>query len=176
MPIIQPLEDGQIQEKGWEGILRRCRELQVPDELFPRILARAPGYASAIHDAMHMSHAEGNVDHKLKEIIRVQLARRAGDTYYANLRSEKARAEGLTEDLIEAGCGDFEGDPRFTPAEKWALRYAWLMYREPKKLDKAFYDEGKKHWSEAQIMELGGMIALHYGMQIFMRALGTAYR
>ena len=65
----------------------------------------------------------------------------------------------------------FENDPQFTEAEKWALRYAFLMYREPKKLNKDFYDEGKKHFSEAQIMELGGMIALHYGMQVFMRTL-----
>lgn len=173
MPIIRPLEDDQIKEKGWDRILRRCREVQAPDELFVRILAHAPGYAKAIHDAMHMSHAEGNVPHKLKEIIRIQLARRAGDTYFANLRSEKAKKEGLTEELIEAGCGDFETDLRFTPAEKWALRYAWLMYREPKKIDKAFYEEGKRHWSEAQIMELGGMIALHYGMQAFMRTLGA---
>lgn len=171
MPIIQPLDKDKVEEKGWERILRRCKEVGVPDDLFPRILAHAPGYAKALHDAMYLSHAEGGMDHKLKEIIRIQLARLAGDTYFANLRSEKAKEEGLTEELIEAGCGDFENDPQFSEAEKWALRYGWMMYREPKKLNKAFYDEGKKHWSEAQIMELGGMIALHYGMQVFMRTL-----
>ena len=171
MTIIPPLEDHQVQEKGWEEVLRRCREVRTPDELFVRILARAPGYAKAIHDAMYLSHVEGNVDHKLKEIIRIQLARRAGDTYFAQLRSEKAKKEGLTEGLIEAGCADFRNDPRFTPAEKWALSYAWLMYREPQKLDQRFYDEGKKYWTEAQIMELGAMIALHYGMAVFMRTL-----
>ncbi len=45
------------------------------------------------------------------------------------------------------------------------------MYREPEKVDAAFYDEGKRHFTEAQIMELGGMIAVHYGMQVFMRTL-----
>jgi alkylhydroperoxidase family enzyme len=174
MPIVQPLDRDQVREQGWERILRRCEETQAPDDLFVRILARAPGYAKAIHDAMHMAHAEGNVPHALKEIIRVQLARRAGDTYFANLRSRKAIEGGLTEELVEAGCSpDFETDPGFTPAEKWALRYAWLMYREPKRINKAFYEEGKRHWSEAQIMELGGMIALHYGMQVFMRTLGA---
>ncbi len=171
MPIIEPMDKEKVEEKGWERILGRCGEVGAPDELFPRILAHAPGYAKGIHDAMHMSHAEGGVDHKLKEIIRVQLARKAEDTYFANLRSRKAKKEGLTEDRIEAGCGDFENDPGFTGAEKWALRYAWLMYREPKKVNKEFYDEGKKHFSEAQIMELGGFIALHYGMQVFMRTL-----
>lgn len=171
MPIIEPLKKDEVKEKNWAKILRRCEEIQAPDDLFVRILARAPGYANALHDAMYQSHAEGNVDHKLKEIIRIQLARHAKDTYFANLRSRKALAEGLTEERIEAGCGDFENDPQFTEAEKWALRYAYLMYRDPAKVNGAFYDEGKKHWSEAQIMELGGMIALHYGMQVFMRTL-----
>jgi hypothetical protein len=34
-----------------------------------------------------------------------------------------------------------------------------------------FYDEMKKYWSEAQIMELGAFIAFHYGMAMFMRSL-----
>jgi hypothetical protein len=35
------------------------------------------------------------------------------------------------------------------------------------------YADLKRHWSEAQIMELGGFIAFHYGMQVFMRTLGA---
>ncbi len=171
MPIIDPKPRDQIEDKGFDKLLDRCEEIQAPDALFPKILAHAPGYAKALGDAMHISHAEGGVDHSLKEIIRIQLARKAEDTYFANLRSGKARKEGLTEERIEAGCGDFESDPKFTGAEKWALRYAHTMYREPGKVNKAFYEEGKKHFTEAQIMELGGFIALHYGMQVFMRTL-----
>ena len=171
MPIIEPLDKDQVNDKGFEKVIARCEDLGAPDTLFPCILAHAPGYAKGLHDAMHISHAEGGVDHKLKEIIRVQLARKAEDPYFANLRSQKAKKEGLTEAKIEAGCGDFENDSDFTPAEKWALRYAWLMYREPEKVNKTFYEEGKKHFSEAQIMELGGFIALHYGLQVFMRTL-----
>jgi hypothetical protein len=47
------------------------------------------------------------------------------------------------------------------------------MYRSPDEIDSAFYDEGKRHFSEAQIMELGGMIAIHYGMQRFMATIPT---
>ena len=171
MPFIEPLSNNLNSQPGFGKLLKRSEEIQVPDELFVRILAHAPGYAKALHDAMHMSHVEGNVSHKLKEIIRIQLSRKAEDTYFSNLRSEKAKEEGLTEDRIEAGCGNFENDSEFTCAEKWALRYAYLMYREPKKVNADFYDEGKKYYSEAQIMELGSFIALHYGMQVFMRTL-----
>ena len=124
------------------------------------------------------SHAEGNVDHKLKEIIRISLARIAGDAYFAGLRSAKAQRQGLDEQAIEAGAGKHEAEPALTPAEKCALRYAKLMYLDASKVDAAFYAEMKTHFSEAQIMELGAFIALHYGMQVFMRTLGagTAHR
>lgn len=157
--------------EGLEEVLETSDRSGVPDELFIRILAHAPGYAEAIHDAMHTAHVGGNVDHRLKEIIRIQLARTAEDPYFSGLRSTKAVDEGLTEEMIDAGSGDFESDDRFTDAEKWAFRYAHLMYRSPEKIDSSFYDEGKRHFSEAQIMELGGMIAIHYGMQRFMASL-----
>ena len=63
------------------------------------------------------------------------------------------------------------GQQQFSAAEKWALRYASLMFTAPTKIDKAFYDEGKTHYTEAQIMELGAFIAFHYGMQLFMGTL-----
>jgi len=171
--IIDPISGDDATRRGLDGILESSVREGIGDELFLRIVGHVPGYAEALHDAMHVSHVEGNVDHKLKEIIRIQLAKTADDRYFAGLRSAKAVREGLTEERIEAGCDDFDNDPRFTAAEKWALRYAYLMYRAPEQVDKAFYDEGKHHYSEAQIMELGGMIALHYGMQLFMRTLAT---
>ena len=113
----------------------------------------------------------GAVDHRLKEVIRVQLARTAGDPYFAALRSSTARAAGLAEDTIAAAAGKPGDDPRFTPAERWALAYAREMYLNPEKIDAAFYAEGKRHYTEAQIMELGAFIAFHYGMQAFARTL-----
>jgi alkylhydroperoxidase family enzyme len=47
------------------------------------------------------------------------------------------------------------------------------MYLAPEQVDAAFYAELKRHYSEAQIMELGAFIAFHYGMQAFMRTLGA---
>ena len=124
--------------------------------------------------ALLMSHAKGNVDHRLKEIIRILLARFAGDPYFAALRSRKAREIGLNEERIEAGCGNYEDSDLFTEAEKCALRYADQMYLDATKIDAAFYAELKTHFTEPQIMELGAFIAFHYGMQMFMRSLGAA--
>jgi alkylhydroperoxidase family enzyme len=173
-PIIEPLSKADITDAGLQKMLQQAEKLRAPDPLFLLIVGRVPSYAKALFRAMCEAHFKGNVDHQLKEIIRIQLARRAGDSYFANLRSQVALSAGLTEARIEAGCGDFANDPQFTPAEKWALRYSYLMYRTPRKLDKAFYDEGKTLFTEAQIMEIGGLIAIHYGMQVFMQTLKVA--
>jgi alkylhydroperoxidase family enzyme len=172
MPNIQPLKLEEVEDPELRDLIVRCQALGVPDEQLPLILARVPSYAKAGLRAMLMSHTQGNVDHRLKEIIRVQLARFAGDPYFGRLRSRKAMAEGLDESTIEAGCGDYDDDDRFSEAEKLALRYADLMYLAPERIDKAFYDELKQHYSEPQIMELGAFIAFHYGMQCFTRTLG----
>lgn len=171
MPDIAPLPVEAIRDPELLDLMAKCEKLGVPDALFPRIVARVPSYAKAFLRAMVMSHAEGHVDHKLKEVIRILLARFAGDPYFAALRSAKARDAGVTEEIIEAGCGDYEDSPLFSEAEKCALRYADQMYLDPTKVDEAFYAEFKRHYTEAQIMELGAFIAFHYGMQVFMRTL-----
>ena len=161
-----------MSEAKLDKIRAQAVELGAVDENFIRVLSQVPGYTEALFDSLTRSHVDGAVDHKLKEIIRIMLARQAGDAYFGTLRSKPAAAAGLTEEMIEAGCGDFEADARFSAPEKWALRYAKLMYTKPKSVDTAFYAEGKSHYSEAEIMEIGTFIAFHYGMQVFTRATG----
>ena len=171
MTIIEPVPLSRLDKEKFQTRLKLAQELMVPDTLFIQIMAHAPGYGEALFDAMYQSHAIGNVDHALKEIIRIQLARITKDNYFGTLRSKKALDLGLTEARIEAGYGDFEIDPQFSEAEKWALKYSKLMYTEPKKVNTDFYNIGKTFYSEPEIMELGAFIAFHYGMQMFMRTL-----
>ncbi len=168
---IEPIDRDEAEAKGLAERMAQFESLSDDDAAFLRILARTPEYAEALWDAMAEALFEGGVDHQLKEIIRIQLAVTAGDPYFAGLRSKRALEAGLTEDRIAAGQGDFANDPQFDQAEKWALDYAHRMYRTPETVDAAFYQQGKQHWSEAQIMELGGLIAIHFGMQAFMASL-----
>jgi hypothetical protein len=46
---------------------------------FGVVIARAPEQAVPLMRALIMSHAQGNVDHSLKEIMRILLARFAND-------------------------------------------------------------------------------------------------
>jgi hypothetical protein len=172
MTRIAPLPRESISSPEMRELIAQGEALGVPDDLFPRILARAPAQAVPVMRAMLISFTQGNIDHKLKEIVRVLLARFADDKYFASLRSKKAQAMGLTEKRIDEGCFEYEDDSKgFSEAEKIALRFADMMYLDANQIDKAFYDEMKKHWSEAQIMELGSFMVCYYGMATFMRSL-----
>lgn len=174
MSHIAPIPREAITDPEMIELIAQSEKLGMPDDLFPRIIARTPEQPKPLMRALLLSHAQGNVDHRLKEIIRVLLARFANDKYFAALRSRKAQDMGLTEARIDAGCYEYESDASFTEAEKWALRYADQMFLDATKIDAAFYNELKKHYSEPQIMELGAFIAFHYGMQMFMRSIGAA--
>jgi alkylhydroperoxidase family enzyme len=173
MTHIAPLSLEAITDPEMHDLMAQSKTLGVPDDLFPRIVARAPEQAKSFMRALLMSHVQGAVDHRLKEVIRILLARFVGDSYFAALRSRKAREMGLDEERIEAGCSNYEDSNSFTAAEKCALRYADQMYLDATKIDAAFYEELKTLFTEPQIMELGAFIAFHYGMQMFMRSLGA---
>jgi len=69
---------------------------------------------------------------------------------------------GVTEaDLDDAD--DYEGSTRLTAAEKCALRYADQMQKDPRVIGKAWYEELLRHYSEAEVMELGVFVALNLG-------------
>lgn len=170
MPTIEPIPLDDLDQTVAQT-LESFKRLGGDDTVFPQIVAHAPGYFQAIWGAMAEALFEGNVDLHLKELMRIQLATAAGDSYFSELRSIEAMESGLTEDRIAAGLGDFEHDPQFNEAEKWALRYAYTMYRRPEAIDRSFYDAGRVHFTEAQIMEMGGLIAIHYGLAVFMSTL-----
>ena len=171
MSRLAPLELDQIEDPELRDLTARCVELGVPDELFPRIIARVPEQAKALLAVMLELHTQGTVDHQLKEIIRIQLARFVEDPYFSALRSKQAIAAGLTEERIDAGCDDYEDSELFTEAERMALRFADQLFLDPDKVDAIFYDQMREHWTEAQIMEIGTFLAIYHAAHLFMKTL-----
>ena len=102
-----------------------------------------------------MSHAQGNVDHRLKEIIRILLARFANDKYFAALRSRKARDMGLTEERIDAGCYEYEDDAVHRGGEmRAAIRRSDVSRRDARSTRLSTMNS-RSIGTEPQIMELG---------------------
>jgi alkylhydroperoxidase family enzyme len=78
------------------------------------------------------------------------------------VRSAAARQLGVTEgDLDDAD--DYERSTKLTEGEKLALRYADQMQRDPAVITGEWYDELRRHYTEAQVMELAVFVALNLG-------------
>lgn len=66
---------------------------------------------------------------------------------------------------------DYASSPRFTEAEKLALRYSEWMALDPERVGPAFYEELRRHYSEAEIVELGAFIGFNIGFHTFFGTL-----
>jgi alkylhydroperoxidase family enzyme len=112
---------------------------------------------------------EGVCDHAIKELCRVYVSRSVKCEYCGNQRSEKARAEGLSEaqydDLL-----NFEKSERLTEREKAALAYAEAITWRLESSDELWERLGR-HFSEPELVELGCFIALTMGQQSWLRLL-----
>jgi hypothetical protein len=52
-----------------------------------------------------------------------------------------------------------------------ALEYSELMQFDPDRIDAAFYDRLRRHYSDAEIVELGAFIGFNVGYHTFFRTL-----
>jgi alkylhydroperoxidase family enzyme len=77
------------------------------------------------------------------------------------VRYAGARQAGLTEVKI-AALDDLASD-LFSPRERAALTFADLMATDHHKIDDAVFAELRRHFSEAEIVELGMSAALFIG-------------
>jgi hypothetical protein len=87
------------------------------------------------------------------------------------VRSASAKREGLTEEMIDEGIENYKESDKFTDAEKVALEYSELIQFEPEKIDAAFYEKLRKHYTEEEIVELGSFIGFNVGYHTFFRTL-----
>lgn len=77
----------------------------------------------------------------------------------------------MTEDLLDEGIDAYATSPNYTEKEKLALRYSELMATEPDAINDAFFTELRKHYTEAELVELGSFIGFNIGYHTFFGTL-----
>ena len=77
----------------------------------------------------------------------------------------------MTEELLDEGIEHYATSERFSAADKIALRYSELMATDPERVDAAFFDELRRHYSDEEIVELGAFIGFNLGYHTFFGTL-----
>lgn len=116
----------------------------------------------------------GVLPHKLKEMCRIKISVAHQCGYCSTVRSHVAKAEGLTEDMIDDAFGNFQASSKFTAREKASLHYAGLFKQGEHAIDKdEVYAELQKHFNDEEIIELGLFCAETDGVGKFVKSLNV---
>jgi alkylhydroperoxidase family enzyme len=167
---ISYVDPSTIADPAMLAELDRCAREGTPRPESQAIRAHVPATFWSFANTWQSVFREGVVDHALKELCRVYVSRSVKCEYCGNQRSVKSQHQGLVEadykDLL-----DFEHSARYDARQKAALAYAeTITWDLP--ADDALWQRLHRHFSEAELVELGYFIAITMGQQRWLRTLG----
>ena len=133
MPRLRYIEEAEKTPRTRE-LIESAQKTGAPDPRVVSIMARGKlGIAWVEYWNKLLYH--GVLPHKLKEMCRIKISVAHQCGYCSTVRSNVAKAEGLTEDMIN-DLFSYQTSKQFTAREKAALRYADLFKQGEHAIDK----------------------------------------
>jgi alkylhydroperoxidase family enzyme len=102
---------------------------------------------------------ESKVDRGLKRLLAYAASRTVGDAYSMAHTASGALHFGVAAEKL-AAVTDFEASPLFSDAERAAFDFAVAASSSPNAVSNSTVTEMRKYWSEDQIVEILGVIAM----------------
>ena len=167
MPRFRFVEDRELDAEK-RALIASAERTGAPDPRVVRIMVRSSAGMAWVKCWNSVLY-EGKLPHKLKEMcrIRISVAHKCG--YCSTVRSNVAKAEGLSEELVNDLLNE---GAKLSAREKAALEYADLFKSGDDAIDSdAVYQELRKHFSEEEIIELGMLCAQTVGVGRLVRSL-----
>lgn len=146
----------------------RLRDAVKPDQLsdleqgLTRFFAHCPDQALGLMQFGRALKLGRSLPERLVELMRLRIAFFNQCRSCMAIRYSDAVADGLTEDLVCSLERPQEARD-LTDAEKVAIRFGELMATDHLSISDALFDELRKHFSEAEIVELGMTCAFFVG-------------
>ncbi len=174
MPRISYTDPASVTDPVQAGYLQDARLHGTPRLESQSIRAHVPAVLETFSQAWQRTFREGVLDHNVKELARVFIAKSLDCGYCAGQRSHVAAAGGLTEreydDVIE-----FRESAVLNEREKTALRWAEAIAWDPALADDELWAQLHQHFTEPELVELGFFIGLTMGQQRFLKTLGLRH-
>jgi AhpD family alkylhydroperoxidase len=149
----------------WDPELRAAVHL---DAMLPfqrngmEISAHAPHMAKAMGAFFAISKAGQTLPPRLIELVRLRIAFHNQCRSCMAMRYQSGIDDGVTEDLVCSLEKPMEA-PDLTDAERAALAYADLFANNHLAIDDKVYDNLRKYFTEAEIVEFGMFVASFVG-------------
>lgn len=120
----------------------------------PKLVKALAQMASAVWDK------ESEVNLGFKRLVAYMASRTHGCNYSMAHAAEAAHRVGMDDAKLEAVV-EYRTSPLFTEAERAALDFAVAAASQPNRVTDELFDRMKQHWSDAQIVEIAGAVALN---------------
>jgi len=171
MPRLRYIEENEKTSHTHE-LIESAKRTGAPDPQVVRLMARSP-LGIAWVEYWNKLLYQGVLPHKLKEMCRIKISVAHQCGYCSTVRSNVAKSDGLTEDII-SDLFDRVGSTRFSAREKAALHYADLFKQGEHAIDKdQVYADLAKHFTDEEIIELGLFCAEVDGVGKFVKSLNV---
>lgn len=157
-PRLAPLPPDHTPELKDQFEVARKRMGFVPNSMLimqrnPKLARGFGALSSAVWDP------DGKVDLGLKRLLAHVSSRAAGCKYCMAHTAEGASKLGVEQQKLDA-VWDYQSSPLFNAAERAALDVAVAAGCVPNAVTDAMFLELRKHWSDDQVVEIVGTIAL----------------
>jgi AhpD family alkylhydroperoxidase len=163
MPRIGYIEESK-KTPQIRSMIESAEKTGAPDPRVVSIMTRSEVGAAWV-ECRNKTLYSGVLPHKLKELCRIKISVAHQCGYCSTVRSNVAKAEGLTENMIIDLASAYRTSKYFTAREKAALHYAELFKQGEHAIDRdEVYDELKQHFSDEEIIELGLLCGMTDGV------------
>ena len=153
-------------------LIESAKRTGAPDPRVVSLMTRSP-LGIAWVEYWNKLLYQGVLPHKLKEMCRIKISVAHQCGYCSTVRSNVAKAQGLTEETIN-DLFEYAGSKRLSEREKAALHYADLFKQGEHAIDKdQVYADLAKHFSDEEIIELGLFCAEVDGVGKFVKSLNV---
>ena len=154
--------------------MERCQREGTPRPESSAVRAHVPACFWFFANSWRDIFRNGVLEHPIKELCRLYVSRSVQCEYCGNQRSVKAAQSGaVIEDHVK-DLLNFESSKNYDDRQKAALAYAeaivWHL-----QTDDAFWERLNRHYTEAELVELGCMIGLTLGQQSWLRLLNIEH-
>jgi alkylhydroperoxidase family enzyme len=174
MPHISYVDPDTVTDPELRAIIERARTFGTPRPESQAIRLHHPEVMKAFNQAWEVFFRQGVTDHAIKELCRLYISKSVQCEYCGGQRSVLAREQGATEAQVDEIL-EFESSDRFDERERAALEWAMAIAWDPTLAADDLWERLHRHFSEAQLVELGHFIALTLGQQRFLKTLGIRH-
>jgi alkylhydroperoxidase family enzyme len=122
---------------------------------FGSVLAHQPAIAASFFALYGRFWDSDVLSARVKEVARMRNARVTECGFCRNVRFDKALGQGLVEEVVDDITDSYESSARLTDAEKAALKFTDALIHDPDLLTDDARTALQRHFTPAQIAELG---------------------